>query len=515
MAPTPSQFKRGSRRGRDSFAITVTRLALVVVTLMASMSRAQSSGQSQLLVDPPYDVAPRPTDPGRTATFDPDLHHLVELVSIETGRWTPTNPQVDLFDGSFTPGGVFFRMDVTVAGLINPPGPNDFSSFDPFRYGQHPVYGFIEVDMDDDNQSGGEVEAPEFRFLANVARFGGLLAGAAFHDRQASSDSDLDGNFVSKPYVERHGEEFHLAFLGGLFGDGDVTEIVGNGDLNFDVDEEWIIDGSWFHRAHGFEPFSIAAGGSVPGEYAPESTIRFAHDCTSDLTLISLVFPLTNGAWAMQHGMAAEPMNHDPSDQSSINEALRDLVISAEVVEIFPTGMPEEVLILPWDDKSHGQFLDATQWRITALLGSAYTDLGGYFVWTDVYPNPVRGDINGENGASEDDRDEIENEIDDHDGDDGVFDDRVVLDDFAAEFSVLDLNQDGVIDPTDILLVSKVGDEDDDGDIDLRDFARFQQCFGESGALGGCERLDLNADQTVDNGDAGWFVNVMTGPTGF
>ena len=35
-------------------------------------------------------------------------------------------------------------------------------------------------------------------------------------------------------------------------------------------------------------------------------------------------------------------MNHDPSDQASIQEALRDLAISAEIVDMFTTGMPEE-----------------------------------------------------------------------------------------------------------------------------------------------------------------------------
>lgn len=495
-------------------ANVVEVMALLIVALAASTLRAQLPGPSQVLTDPPYDVALRLTAPGAAALYDPDLHHPVELVRIESGRWTPIAPQSDLFDGAFTPGGVFFRLDVTLAGLFNPPGPNDFSSFDPFRYGDHPVYGFIEIDVDDDNQSGGEVEAPEFRFLGNVARFGGLLSGDAFHDRQASSDSDFDGNFSTKPYVERHGEEFHLAFLGGLFEDADVIEIAGDGDLVFEIDEAWIIEGEWFHRAHGFEPFSIAAGGSVPGEYAPESTVRFAHDCTTDLTVISLVFPLTNGGWAAQHGMPTDPMNHDPSDQASVNEALRDLVISAEVVEMFPTGLPEEVLILSWDDKTPGQFLDATQWRMTALLGSAYTNLGGYFVWTDIYPNPIRGDVNAENGASDDDEQEIAGEISDHDGDDGIFDGRVVLDNFAAEFSVFDVNHDGAIGPDDILLVSTVGDGDDDGDVDLSDFAQFQQCFGDIERSGECPLFDLNSDLSVDQGDAPWFLNILTGPMG-
>ncbi len=228
--------------------------------------------------------------------------------------------------------------------------------------------------------------------------------------------------------------------------------------------------------------------------------------------MISLVFPLTNGGAAAQYGMTPEPMNHDPSDQASVNEALRDLVISAEVVEMFPTGMPDEVLILPWNNKTPGQFLDATQWRMTALLGSAYTNLGGYFVWTDVYPNPIRGDVNGEYGANGDDEDEIDSEISDRDSDDGVIDGRVVLDGFAEEFSVFDLNHDGVIGPDDILLVSAVGDGDDDGDVDLSDFAQFQRCFGDIEGSGECPLFDLNSDLAVDQGDAEWMLSVITGP---
>jgi hypothetical protein len=469
---------------------------------------------SRVLEDPAYDVVARRTDPGADAPFDPATHRPIELVEIELGRWMPDEPQTDLFTGAFAQGGVFFRMDVVIARLVNPPGPNEVSDFHPFRYGPHPVYGFIEIDMDNDDATGGEVEAPEFRYLGNIARFGGVPAGHPYHDRVAERASDFDGDFMTEPYVERHGEEFHLALLGGHFEDVDIQEHAGNGNLRFEADETWTVDGYWFHRAHGFEPFSLVAGGTVPGEYAPTCTLRFSHDSTVDCTRISLVFPLTNGGAAAQQGMPPEPMNFDPTDQASVNEALRDLVVSAGVVDMYPTGMPEEMLILPWKDKTPGMYLNARDWRVTALLGTTYTAPGDFFVWTDAFPNPVRGDVDGEHGADCDDIQEIEHEIDEHDADDGTVDGRVELSNFAEDFSVLDINHDGVIDPTDVALVSMVGDCDGDDDVDLADFAVLQTCYSATELPGDCHLVDLNADQEVNAEDATWFLNILTGPAG-
>ena len=42
------------------------------------------------------------------------------------------------------------------------------------------------------------------------------------------------------------------------------------------------------------------------------------------------------------------------------------------------------------------------------------------------------------------------------------------------------------------------GDIDGDGDADLRDFAAFQNCFGNSPVAGVCLPLDSNADSAID-----------------
>ncbi|MCP4245662.1 MAG: hypothetical protein GY778_01305, partial [bacterium] len=337
-----------------------------------------------------------------------------------------------------------------------------------------------------------------------------------FDDRVALDDSAFDGNFETAPYVERHGEEFHLALLGGEFSWGDVIEVSGDGDTVFDAGEVWHIRAAWFHRAHGFEPFSFMQGGAVAGEYAPVSDLQFRHDPTADLTTISLVFPLTNVGAGLMSGQPPEPLNFDPSDQASVLEGLADLVISAQFFPP-PHQDPEEALIYEWYDENATDFLEPGDWRVTALLGSSYTapdPAGVYFVWSDAYPDAIRGDVDGSGEISDDDKVALAGYIAAQDGSDGTVDGVVTLLDFAADFSVFDLNHDGLVDPVDLMLVSARGDCDDDGDVDLADYQKLQVCFtGDGGAFvpGPCSLADLDADNDVDRGDFEWFANVLTG----
>ena len=427
-------------RGRHTFL--AGRFAALALLLVQTGSAADPPAWI-VHSDPDYDAVARRTDWGATAPYDPTQHRLIDLREVSLMRWEPLAPETDLFDGAVTPGGGFVRIDVLVGGLVNPPGSTDPATFNPFQYGDHPIYGFVEIDVDDDNETGGEVDAPEFRYLGNIARFGGLPEGGVFENRPAKDGGAFDGDFLTAPYVERHGEEFHLALLGDQFSPSDVTGVLADGDLVFEEDEVWVLSGDWFHRAHGFEPFSLAMGGSAPGEYAPECQLRFEHESAAGTTRISLVFPLNNAAAAAMRSESPEPPNHDPSDQASLNEALADLRDSARIVDQFPTGEPEEVLILGWMDKTPGQHLNPADWRITVLLGTSYTSPGYGFVWSDAYPNVIRGDVNGENGANADDATEIDTFIAVHDHDDGVTDDQVSLQDFTEDFSVFDVNQDG------------------------------------------------------------------------
>jgi hypothetical protein len=55
------------------------------------------------------------------------------------------------------------------------------------------------------------------------------------------------------------------------------------------------------------------------------------------------------------------------------------------------------------------------------------------------------------------------------------------------------------------------GDSDQDGDVDLRDFADHQTCFQRLGT-GSCKCLDMNNDNVVDLLDSARFVAAITGP---
>ena len=196
--------------------------------------------------DSTRDALSRPMDPGANLTFDPDEHRLIDLQRMTIGTWAPDDPASDLFTGKFETNGEFLRLELIVDGLVNPPGSADPFSFDPFRYGDHPVYGFIEIDMDGDVWTGGELDAPEYRYLGNVVRFGGNVLRSAFADRVALDGSAFDGDFLTSPFVERHGEEFHLKLIGGQFGAADIEEVEGDGDLLFEAGETWNVEGPFF-----------------------------------------------------------------------------------------------------------------------------------------------------------------------------------------------------------------------------------------------------------------------------
>lgn len=493
-------------------------LRCLAVLLGALLPASALADDFIAIPDPVCDHVARRTDPGGDGPFDPSLHRLPDLLEMAFGNWLPNAPESDLFNGVFESEAEFLRFDILFDGLVNPPGRTDPSQFAPFAYGDHPVYGFIEIDMDDDMDTGGELETPQFRYLGNVVRFGGMPDESLYDGRVAEDASAFDGDFLTEPYVERHGEEFHIALLGGQFFSSDVVEIAGDGDGVFEAGETWDITAPWFHRAHGFEPFSLAKGGPANGEYAPDSVIRFRHDPVADTTRLSLVFPLTNEAAALIHGEPPEPLNHNPTDQASVLEALSDLVDSAEFLDMFPTGLPEEAIIIDWKDKDPEEFLSPAEWRVTALVGSTYIapdPAGVFFVWTDANPDVLRGDVDGENGLDADDVEEIVDFIAEHDADDGSSDGAVTLVDFAVDFSVFDVNHNGIVNYIDVMLVSLPGDHDDDGDVDFADFQAFQVCFSGTGVTfdePACALADLDADGDVDLGDFKRFQLAITGP---
>lgn len=469
--------------------------------------------------DPAHDAVARPTDPGAAGTFDSDGHRLPDLLELRLGGWTPSQPELDLLEGEYAADSSdadFVRVDLVVDGLMNPPGEVGPGLFQPFRYGPNPLYGFVEIDMDENVNTGGELLAPQYRYLGNVVRFGGRINDGPLEGREALSADAFDQDIATAPLVERSGEEFHLALLGGEFTSSRITKVVGDSDSQFEAGETWQITAPFFHRAHGFEEFSFVEGGLLPGEYMPDVTVQFRHDPASDRTTISLVFPLTQVGAGLAAGVPPQPIDFDPTNQVSVEEALADLQFSAEFLAKFPTGDPNEALIQGWAVEDPEEFLDPGHWRITALLGSSYLfplQDGVFYVWSDIYPNVERGDVDGDRQIDDDDLEKIEEYIESHDLDDGLRDEIALIGGFAENFSVFDVNHDGRVDGLDLLVEEADGDVDEDEDVDLRDFARFQNCQGAA-TLGEseCISADLDLSGETNRDDLPWFIANLEGP---
>ena len=56
------------------------------------------------------------------------------------------------------------------------------------------------------------------------------------------------------------------------------------------------------------------------------------------------------------------------------------------------------------------------------------------------------------------------------------------------------------------------GDFDEDGDVDLADFAGMQMCFGVSPVVPPCTSGDLNGDGVISWIDFYWFSALLDGP---
>lgn len=476
-----------------------------------------------VLTDPAQDVAIRRSDPGANGAIDPVAHRPPDLLACIIGSWEPDDAHADPFSGEWEEDGEFFRLDLRLDGLINPPGTlgGEFP-FDPFRYGPNPVFGYVEIDMDEDEKTGGETAVPELRYLGNVARVGGVPRGGRFDDRVALGAEAFDHTLSTKPYVDRSGEEFHLALHGWQISTIDRSD---PSDLVFGPGETWVVTGWLLHRAHGYEPFSYACCTGAAGSYEPEVRLRFQHDVEKDRTTITLVYPLTNEASAAMMGSAfVEPLDPDAANQNSVLEALNELAFAAT----FPLPEwridPDFPLIERWKDKNPNSFLEPDDWRVTVLVGTSYTepDQDAFFVWTDLFPNVVVGDFNGDGCLTHSDLEAFDEFRLENDGvagrdEDGILNGSVDLLDFGPNFSVFDLNYDGVVDEADRLLIGPIRvapDLDRDGDVDQTDFGLLQACLGRPVSMSpDCHDADFDDDDDVDAADLNILRACESGPT--
>jgi len=427
---------------------------------------------------------------------------LPDLVSVSFLPWWPLNPASDPYTGLPATNGEnhIVRIDVVLAGLVNPPGPLGLNGADytPDRFGPSPVYGFVEIDVDNDRNTGGEFPAQaRSRMLALSPRFGGRVADPDLFDRVPTCAADMDPFWTTAPYFERTGTDFALALCGCF--DATVVSETGNSDGRLDPGEEMIVRGRFFQRAGGYRLASQVFGGSDVGMYDPIVNLRFKHEITSNLTIVTLVYPLTPIGAAALEDEPVQPVDFSIAEGShfSLVEAIADLISGASGQN---SGLTQQ-LIHRWFKKDPVASLNPLTWHASAVVGTAYAQQeDSLYVWTDVGFHVLRGDVDGDDTVSPNDRAAIGWYVALNDGSgidfDGVVNGRVTLADIGPNFSLFDVTGDGVVGGEDLswfdVPTTCRADWDENGSVQVPDIFAFLSSW-----FAGNADFDLNGQTEV------------------
>ncbi|MGE3110039.1 MAG: GC-type dockerin domain-anchored protein [Phycisphaerales bacterium] len=468
--------------------------------------------------DPAGDAHVRRADYGNDAALDPSST-LPDIRQVSVCGWMPDDPVTDPYRGQSVSSRTahIFRLQLVIDGLVNPPGSlgSGGTFFEPFQFGPSPVYGFIEIDMDDDRNTGGELgTVATTRYLANVGRFGVLPTGS-IRERAARSglESDWDDDFYTEPYFERSGAEFELA-LCGCFPTVVVAE---GGDQNgqFDAGETWIVQGRFFRRAGGYREASAMFGGSEPQLYDPVVQLQFSHEIAGNRTSITLVYSLDMQGAAMLTGQPQQPIDSVidlAGNHSSVAEAIQDVIDGANGDHGGPLTGPVWHLAHRWAGKPRQNALDVEDWRFGGLVGTACINEGECpFAWTDVgFDEDSVGDMDGDGDVDSLDANVFDAALAVLDGSwedaDGTANGVFVIGNFAANFNLLDFDYDGVVGPADREVIAPTptcpGDFNSDGFVNSQDFLDFLTAFFSLDC-----RSDVNMDGFINSQDFFEFLS--------
>ena len=456
-----------------------------------SISQGYSDDSDGVWIDPAGDAGFRLTDEGANGLLPPGIDPI-DLLRVDVTGWTTFTPLTNPYNGFVDEGVDLMRIRISFSGLVSPPGPLGIGEvggqYDPLEFGNRPVYGTIEFDVDGDEDSGGELgDLALVRYLANVGRFGRTPEGS-ISDRVATGAGDYDGNYWVGPQYERTGAEFAFVMCGCW--DPEIITEGGDGDGAFDPGESWIVRGRFFERIQSVSPASGLFGGSAFGAFDPEVQVRWSHTILTDETTVELVFPLTMAGAAMLTGQPEQPIDLSLFNHTSVAEAISDLIESAD----FAVNELED-LIDQWRGETTEDFLEPTDWYVSALIGTAYAaqEIDARYVWTDTGFEEVLGDVDGDQIADSIDRGIVEDFILAEDGGindcDGSINGSVELCQFSRNFSLYDFNNDGKVDDCDYSTLGIGADVNGDGLVDFFDVSMFLGWFSAQDP-----RADLNSD---------------------
>jgi hypothetical protein len=467
--------------------------------------------------DPPNDAVIRRTNSGNSGVILPG-QVLPDLSSLTISPWESYNPSFDPYSGYTVSHSAahLVRIDAVFSGLVNPPGPlGGAVPFNPMEFGPSPLYGFFEIDVDHDADTGGDQPSVAAdHYLANAARFGGRPHGE-LSLRAANTSDDLYQTWSVPPQVCLSGADWVLTLCGCF--DPVVVYKSDPDATTFNAGATWILSGKFFQRTTAYQYASamVGANGSEVGLYAPTVNLRFQHDLVTNQTTVTLVYALDQyGAWLLggKTSSCPEPMDYRSDNATSIAEGVQDLIDAADRGGL--TGLAYQVTYR-WANKTVADATDTTRWRPTFLVGSAYSEqLDGKYIWTDLGFDCIVGDVNGDGLVNESDRSAIMAFINMFDGVEGSDADlqvngQVQIPNFAVGFSVFDVDGDGVVGPADLAFYT-VGpcppDFDGSGAVNVIDiFAMLNAWF--SGDIS----ADFNHDGHLSVQDIFDFLNAWFG----
>jgi hypothetical protein len=471
--------------------------AILSAFLMAGVSLR--ADDLEVYPDPRGDAVVRRTDLGLIGPLNP-LGRMPDLLSISVCGWESPTPYSNPYSGTVVDGETaeLMRLQIVFDGVINPPGPVELATFNPFQYGPSPVYGSVEFNVDRDDDTGGEfTSAAKQRYFANVGRFGRMPGRSNGAARGVRWGVEVDGDVETAPQFERDATDF----LFSLCGCWSITVLEEGGNLNgmFEAGETWRVRGRFLQRAGGYRLASYMGGGSAAGLYDPLMPALWSHNVTTNETTVTLVYPLTMlGAAQLAtqppNPVVAQAPNASVLDHWSLFEGMKDVVLGATTLSLTP---PTTYFAARWSGRSDAtlrEYQDPTRWRVQAIFGTSYTAPieGARHVWTDTGgEEDAHGDQNHDDLVNSADRMVVRGGIAQWDGGpldgDGAVNGTVLVANPGPNFCAYDILGDQAVNFRDSIWYCPA-DTTDDLVLNVSDFSMFLQLYAMADALADADR---------------------------